>query len=180
MDSWFCNGLRLNIQAFAWRGILLLFLFCPLFFLFRFCFAVLSVVTEIYLEQSNKIECHSCLKCWSTPFVLPLYYGYIMTRSFRFRNANFCLEKDSVTPFEWNTCMVKNALKSREIATNASVSFTRILFVHWILFLSSTAQDGAGEKGLKLEIINQPRSRLVGAWNSTIFLSRRFHRPGYF
>ena len=34
-----------------------------------------------------------------------------MTLSFRFRNSNFCLEKDSVTPYEWNSSRVKFCFK---------------------------------------------------------------------
>lgn len=49
----------------------------------------------------------------------------------------------SWTPVGW-----KHLTKSLKIKTHSEISFTRTLWVHWIQFLSSVAQDG---KGLKPE-----------------------------
>ena len=41
-------------------------------------------------------------------------------------------------------------MKSVEIKTNAEVSFTIILSVHWVKFLLCVAQDDKDRKGLKM------------------------------
>ena len=75
--------------------------------------------------------------------------------------------RDSVTPFEWNSSRVENSLKSLEMKTDATVSFTTTLLVHRIQFLPPAAEDGEDWKGLKLKKL--PHNFNLGHDGYTLF-----------
>lgn len=88
----------------------------------------------------------------STLLASPFLHEFIKTFEFK-------PYRGSVMPFEWTSSWsqhslksLEDSLKSSELKTKLKFPFTTILPVHWIQFLSSSAQNGEdAEKGLKLE-----------------------------